>query len=283
MEITHDVVGGNDGSPIWIDSAGLERHCPASGSIDVESATPEMGLPGGAKKCSGPCAVAIYTNEFPSNDPRRNGAVRINGPVYKNLAKWKEAAEPPDDGFFYDFTHRREGRDWKQLSGRWQVTGGALRNTKAEYGFSSVAHGDIHGDFELSVRMRESTAARGGIVFIRGVAVADNPQDMWHSGYSFTYANTHAVCGYAHRFYDRVRPLVPGGCKSFPGAIVPYDWNIIRVVAQGRRISFYINNRLAWRGNDNEFTSGRVGIGFYRPPGAGGQLEVDWIKLEELK
>ncbi len=54
-------------------------------------------------------------------------------------------------------------------------------------------------------------------------------------------------------------------------------WNVLRVVATGSSLKFYINGVLAWSGTDTNLASGRVGIGIESSLGTtGNQLQVDY-------
>jgi hypothetical protein len=60
-------------------------------------------------------------------------------------------------------------------------------------------------------------------------------------------------------------------------------WNILRIVANGSNLYFYINGALVWSGVDASIASGRVGIEFYSPSAlTGDQLWVDWATLTNV-
>jgi len=58
------------------------------------------------------------------------------------------------------------------------------------------------------------------------------------------------------------------------------NWNLLRVVARGTSLKFYINNSLVWSGVDGSRTTGKVGAGLYSN-GTGGlnRLYIDYATL----
>jgi len=58
------------------------------------------------------------------------------------------------------------------------------------------------------------------------------------------------------------------------------NWNLLRVVARGSSLKFYINNNLVWSGIDSSRSTGKVGAGLYSN-GTGGlnRLYIDYATL----
>jgi hypothetical protein len=54
-------------------------------------------------------------------------------------------------------------------------------------------------------------------------------------------------------------------------------WNVLRVVAEGSDLSFYINGTQVWTGTDSTHSSGRVGISAYKSSSL--SLYTDWATL----
>jgi len=61
------------------------------------------------------------------------------------------------------------------------------------------------------------------------------------------------------------------------GNFTQNDWNVIRVVADGNHLYYYINGIQVWDGIDTTFASGRVGIEF-----AGETTETLWVDWATL-
>ena len=62
------------------------------------------------------------------------------------------------------------------------------------------------------------------------------------------------------------------------------DWNLIRAVASGSSLKFYINGTLVWSGSDSSLSTGKVGVGFYSSNGgtssSGDRLWVDYVTVQ---
>jgi hypothetical protein len=61
-------------------------------------------------------------------------------------------------------------------------------------------------------------------------------------------------------------------------------WNLIRAVASGSSLKFYINGTLVWTGSDSSLSTGKVGVGFYAKNGgtstSGDRLWVDYVTAQ---
>ena len=55
-------------------------------------------------------------------------------------------------------------------------------------------------------------------------------------------------------------------------------WNTLRVVADGSRLTVFINDVRLWSGLDSTFSYGRIGVGMYQDASAGNELQVDWAR-----
>ena len=54
---------------------------------------------------------------------------------------------------------------------------------------------------------------------------------------------------------------------------------MLRGIAYGSGLFFYINGTLVWSGTDTSLTSGRVGVGMYTSGDDWNRLDVDWVSL----
>jgi hypothetical protein len=61
------------------------------------------------------------------------------------------------------------------------------------------------------------------------------------------------------------------------------NFNVLKVIADGSNLYFYINGTLVWSGSDYSLSSGRVGLGMYRDTDTtGNQFQADWARLTTL-
>jgi hypothetical protein len=98
---------------------------------------------------------------------------------------------------------------------------------------------------------------------------------QWMNGYMFQYTNAGKFSIW--KFTDgKAEPLV--GWVWTP-EIVPYGWNVLKVVANDGDMEFYINDVLVAAGHDESFTVGRVGISTWRGSDVKAPFLLDWVKV----
>ncbi len=115
-------------------------------------------------------------------------------------------------------------------------------------------------------------------LIIRGAPLPLDSSNWWHSAYYLQYRRD--------GLYSVYKQVAGGGHIALVGwtassAIRTGDaWNVLRVVAQGTHLSFYINGTLVWSGADASLSEGEVGVGMYRDSSStGNELRVDWARL----
>jgi hypothetical protein len=74
---------------------------------------------------------------------------------------------------------------------------------------------------------------------------------------------------------------IPLKTRTASPAIVRKGWNILKVIANGNSLKYYINGTLVWSGTDITLQSGTVGVEFYRNSYAG-TLYVDSAVLSVI-
>lgn len=188
------------------------------------------------------------------------------------------AWQPFTIGFNAQFTSGVEG--FTAVTGSWSHNSGSFLYTPGEAGeFVTAAYSAASfSNFDMSVRLwQDGDADSLQGVLIRGTPVSSFLVDLWESGYAFTFArNQTYVITKAGTNSNRI--VLDSGISS---AIAPGSaWNVIRVVANGRQLSFYINGTLIWAGEDDDFTEGKVGIAAYRQlTESGFGFWVDYVTL----
>lgn len=173
-----------------------------------------------------------------------------------------DALEPTP--FNYEFNKKKERKDWKQVVGKWTVRGGVLfaRRPMKDV-WNSVSQPPEYTDFDFSARIRRADASTdcANTVFVRGVAGNDNPlaSKPWRSGYLFQYSDSGQISVW------RVSPgvVTPLQVWKTSSAVNRGTWNVIRVVGEGKKMTYFLNGKRVWRGKDSTYKSGQVGIGFF--------------------
>ncbi|MFO8055197.1 MAG: hypothetical protein R6U19_08580, partial [Bacteroidales bacterium] len=101
-----------------------------------------------------------------------------------------------------------------------------------------------------------------------------------YNAYVFQYnrAGEYNVLKYINGSYTVLKGWTSSGAINKGNA-----WNVVRVVASGKYLYYYINNTLVWKGEDTSLASGRVGFGMYSSTLMSGEgFYVDWAKLSVL-
>jgi hypothetical protein len=182
-------------------------------------------------------------------------------------------------GFDSEFNGSADG--WESHSGIWSVDS-QYYSTIGLFGTSaSTSYMEEFTDFDFQARVKrtgcESCANR---LIVRGTPLPLDLSNHWAAEYIFNYANN----GYfsVGKIVNGVTTVLQGATPS-PAIVTGGDWNILRVVASGNSLSFYINNTLVWSGTDSELSSGRVGLGMYRDLlSLIDNFQVDWAKLTPI-
>lgn len=170
--------------------------------------------------------------------------------------------------------------NWTQHGGTWTIGGGyaSMAGTAASVWSTLSYNVATYSGLDYSVRMRRATSAyNANAVFVRGAPTPLDSVNRWYSGYYFAYTNggSYQVGYWAN---GGVFTSYTGWVSS--ALIVPYGWNILRVVASGTALTFYLNGTQVYTVSDSNFSTGRVGFGRYDD--AGGALDVDYATLSTV-
>jgi len=173
------------------------------------------------------------------------------------------ALQPADAPAFctrIGFNDSLEG--WTVHAGDWYTGTGYIYTKGLEGDWASVSYNLnlTRTDFQAHMWRKGCSGCENGII-IRG-----NPDPLWDLGlwwntmYLFVYTNE-GGCLVGKSFYYRgirvYQILFNGSCPSIHTGEA---WNTLRAVADGDQLSFYINDELAWSGQDQSLSYGRVGI-----------------------
>jgi Zn-dependent metalloprotease len=179
-------------------------------------------------------------------------------------------------GFDSQFTDSNPG--WQAQAGAWTVNGGAMGTGGIPNAFASISYWQRFANLDYSVRMRRSGCSScANQILVRGDPLPLQAGRDWRAYYSFQYRNDGQ-----YSVYKRVDSGASVSLQAWTSspAIVSGGYNLLRVVANGTSLSFYINDTLVWSGADAELSNGQVGIGMYRDSySEGNWLDVDYATL----
>ncbi|MEX2143112.1 MAG: M4 family metallopeptidase [Anaerolineales bacterium] len=194
---------------------------------------------------------------------------------WKAWSAWKVfKLAAPAAGFNSPFTSNAAG--WAKVSGAWALKGGSYTSNGLPYKWASIVHSNNYPTLTYSVKMKRtgSEYSLANAVWFRGKATPLDSANHWHNGYYFAYSNTgHFLIGYykSGSFYA----LLPW---TYSSRISQNGWNTLKVTANGSYVQFFINGTRVAYGTVSVFSTGQVGLGFYRNSPAG-SLAVDWATL----
>lgn len=178
------------------------------------------------------------------------------------------------DGFDSDFSGN--ATRWKEIKGKWAPTAEHLVTRGLEDKIASVIrNNEVYADFSFVARMRRTGCdICANRLYIRGRPLRLDSTAGWNTGYFFQYTNSGS-----YSVWEVVNGVfTPIAGWTSHGAINEGGWNVLKVVASGNRLEFYINGTLVFSGMDGTLAYGAVGIGMYRDDTAG-SLRVDWARL----
>jgi hypothetical protein len=204
------------------------------------------------------------------------------------LGKWVPSFDLffniPAPGFDSQFITNSTG--WSSVYGGWSRVavdldhnpGGFFRNSGVKKYLTSTAYKYDYTDMDFQVRMkRYGCLYCDNSISIRGTPKPLDKNKYWAESYDFTFANDGTFSVWKNDNGD----YYPMQYYTSTAAIIPDDWNILRVTTDGASMSFYINGTLVWSGTDSSYPSGKVGIGMYRDTySSGNYLYIDWATLD---
>lgn len=194
---------------------------------------------------------------------------------------WGPYSEPLDFGVLstgFESLFKTDAAGWTPVKGNWFVNNkGYYKTADGRSNLASTIYKFNYPTLTYEVRLRRKLgeAVLPNRLHFRTPAAPLDATGQWTNGYFFQYTNA----GYFSVWMATdgvVTPLV-GWTES--SAILPYDWNTLKVVASGGDMEFYINDTLVAAGFDETHPSGRVGISLFRGSNIKDPLLVDWVKV----
>lgn len=208
--------------------------------------------------------VRIYTCE--------DSVQNISLPMVMN-----STSSPPDVSSFHTAFTGSAPR-WIFDTPDWTVGNHYLASEGTPDKYSSVSYDQDYDNLDITVRLRRNGCEScENSVIVRGSPTL-NTANEWAEGYVFSIRSSgqYAVSKRVGGVTTQLKTW------TMSGAIVkdyPY-WNLLRVVADGTSLKFYINGTLVWQGTDGSLSTGKLGLQMYRSPTSGwDQLLVDWVTV----
>jgi hypothetical protein len=169
---------------------------------------------------------------------------------------------------------------WIPASGNWNTTQIHYSTIAQTDKVVSASYPVNFSNFIYEVRLKrfgkcETCPSR---IYIRGTPSPLDSTNQWNSYYLFQYSND----GW-YSVFKRIGGVVTALANWTESSLLVTgnEWNVLRVAANGSSLSFYINDQLAWSGNDASLSSGMVGVGLYSD-NDWDTLAVDWAYLKPL-
>lgn len=179
-------------------------------------------------------------------------------------------------GFNSQFTSNAAG--WTPSNGSWSVSGGSYQAPGIASKIVSSVHSTSYAKLTYEARLKRTGACTGCVnsLYFRGILNPKNSTSDWNTGFRFSYTNNY----YWQFLYIGNGTYYPLVNFTYTSAIIPNNWNTLKVVANGTSIKLYINGILMVSGTATGFNpSGNVGLGFYSTNGASERVYADWAKL----
>ncbi len=165
-------------------------------------------------------------------------------------------------GFLEQFTDASVLANWTQNSfATWSVTNGYASVTGSSSGdyFNLAYANQDFSTLDYSVKMRrtgKNAYADFNAIYFRGTSTPQDSFGDWNAGYWFAYSNN----GYFIIYKAQNAAWTCLVNQTQTPAIVPIDWNVLRVVASGSSLQFFINGTSVYTLTDTTLASGQVGI-----------------------
>lgn len=198
----------------------------------------------------------------------------LNTTAY-TVANWRTAKI--SQNFNTSFNGSSAG--WAPVYGSWSIYSSAYYRTLGVSGMgSSIRTTGNFGDVIFEARMKRLGSEPGNPnrLIVRGNYASLDPTKHWKPSYIFQYTNSGLFSVFEISSTGTATALKTWTTSS---AILPNNWNTLKVTAVGSTLRFYINGTLVWAGTDTTLKTGKLGIGMYRGSGTTGNVfYVDWAK-----
>ena len=180
--------------------------------------------------------------------------------------------------FTSTFKGIKNSAGWSSVSGSWISAVNYYWSSGVANNLALAKHTGNYGDITYEVDMYKWLGCNncGNTIIIRGNPASIRDYNLWAPSYMFSYTNSGFFIVLKETLDSEV---VLSGSWVASDAIHKDSWNMLKVVAVGSFLKFYINGTLVWSGTDTSLRTGTVGFGFYRGLGDTGHLYVDYARV----
>jgi len=153
---------------------------------------------------------------------------------------------------------------WTPVYGTWTLASSSYyKSVGVGNGtFSSIKRTGTYGDVTFESRMKRTSSQpnwANGLI-LRGAPTSLTSYKAWMPSYWFAYTNSGQFSVWEYSAGGVETALQPWTTS----AAITTTWNKLKVTAVGSRLNFWINGTLVWTGTDTSFTTGQLGLAFYR-------------------
>jgi hypothetical protein len=168
---------------------------------------------------------------------------------------------------------------WVSRGGTWSIGSEYIYSTAVPKDAWSNYYRKLttYANFDYSARVKQTANEyAGGLAVRMGLDLGLN--NYLYPGYVFYYKNDGNYAIYRRDGDNIISVIVPYTPTT---AIIPFEWNVLRVIAVGPTFHYYINGNLVASVTDASYASGYVGF-VMLSDGPTDTFQVDWAKLTPL-
>jgi hypothetical protein len=199
------------------------------------------------------------------------------GGAWKTYSAYESftVATTTSTAFNSQFTSNASG--WTPVNGTWSVGSGYYQTLGLSEKFVTSKHSNNYNVLTYEVKLKRTGCelCSNGIYF-NGAPSPITSAGRWNKGYAFYITND-------GRF--KIGRYSGGTWTNLTDwtytAYITSSWNTLKVTynSSTHYVQFYINGYRVAYGTFGSYTSGQVGVGFYRDTSSGNKLYVDYAKL----
>jgi hypothetical protein len=167
---------------------------------------------------------------------------------------------------------------WTAVKGVWTNSSTYLLSPNFTVaGVASIAYATAYPKLDYSAKvMRTGCASCLTSLYIRGSGTGVT-SGGWTSGYQFSITRD-GKYSVVKTVASKATTLKVLSASAYINKLSA--WNVLRVVASGTSLKFYVNGNLVWSGTDTAIATGKVGIGMVsNGTGGANRLSVDYATL----